>query len=125
MDKLLIFNEQGTTASIGDAAHDVAGYLASGLVGITNLGTTDTEIELLFRSMETPNDTDVDACDNVKLTITANKHVEVMEAIAKKIAEPISKDGGAIVVFDAERSSNKSDVSEHITGCTITVQAAD
>jgi hypothetical protein len=116
MEKILLFNEQGTTASIGDAAHDVAGYPVSKFRGFTNLGTTDTELEMVFDSMEDAND--LVLYDNVKLTITANKHLSVMADIWRAIHGGPHSDG-VITIFDAEDTTTK--VSSDITGITITV----
>ena len=117
MEKILLFNEQATTASIGDAAHDVAGYPVSKFRGFTNLGTTDTELEMVFDSMEDAND--LVLYDNVKLTITANKHLSVMSDIWRAIysSGPGYTDG-VITIFDAETSKS---VSSDVTGVTVTV----
>tara|TARA_R100000734_G_C3199880_1_gene19159 strand:- start:42 stop:419 length:378 start_codon:yes stop_codon:yes gene_type:complete len=124
--KILIANEQATTADIGDTAHDVAAYPVDKFLGMTNDATSGTDLVLYFAgSAEGTGDGDASSVDKMTLTITANKHVDVMKAIADKISEPDGKNNGAIVVFDAERSSNKSDISDHITGVTVAVSAAD
>ena len=118
MEKILLFNEQATTASIGDTAHDVAGYPVSKFRGFTNLGTTDTELEMVFDSMEDAND--LVLYDNVKLTITANKHLSVMADIWRAIysSGPQYTDG-VITIFDAEDTTTK--VANDISGITVTV----
>jgi len=121
MKKYLLFNVQGTSASVGDTAHDVACFPVDAFLGFSNEGTTSTEITMYFRSLEGEFDTDSDAFDKVVLTITDNKHVKVMKDIIAAINGGPHSDG-VIVISDAETSTF---VSDDVTGCAITVNAAD
>jgi hypothetical protein len=104
MDKMLIFNEQGTTADIGDTAHDVYMVPASKFLGATNDATSGTELVLYFASSaEGMADGDGSSVDTVTLTITANKHVDVAKAFAQKVNQHPNSDG-AIVMYDEENS---------------------
>jgi len=117
MEKLLVFNEQATLASIGDAAHDVAAYPSGKFRGFTNLGTTDTELEMIFDSIEDAND--LVLYDMVKLTITANKHTSVMADIYRAIhATGPGYTDGVLTVFDANTGIS---ASNDISAVVITV----
>ena len=121
--KYLLFNEQATTADIGAAAHDVAMYPASSFLGFTNEATTETEITMFFKSMEALNDIDATSTDKVVLTITINRYVDVMKAITQAMhATGPGYTDGVLTIFDAESGAS---VSSLVTGCAITVQAAD
>ena len=53
MKRYLIFNEQSTAASVGDAAHDTACWPLDRFLGFTNLAghATNQDIDMLFRSL--------------------------------------------------------------------------
>ena len=100
MEKMLIFNEQATTASIGDTAHDVYMVPASRFLGATN-----------------------DATGGVTLTISDNKHVSVMKELSQLLyATGPGYTDGAVVAFDAENSIS---FSSDVTGIAIAVATAD
>ena len=122
MEKMLIFNEQGTTADIGDTAHDAYMADVSRLRGITNDGTSGTDLVLHFKgSAEGEADGDATSGDTVTLTITANKHVKVMKELAQAINEGPNSDG-AIVLFDAEAGTS---FSSDVSAIAIAVAAVD
>lgn len=123
MNKFLLFNEQGTKGTIGDAAHDVYCVPVEKFLGFTNEGTTATEISMLFAGIEDAgNDNDVDAVDKVVLTITENEHVAVMKAIANAITNEDRFGDGVIVVGDVNAGTF---ISEDVTGIAITVATAE
>jgi|9_EtaG_2_1085328.scaffolds.fasta_scaffold33009_3 uncharacterized membrane protein required for colicin V production len=123
MAKYILFNEQATTADIGAAAHDVALYPIDRFIGMTNEGTTETEVTMFFRGIE-GDENDAAAAktsDKVVLTITVNKYVSVMKEIVQAMnAGP--HDDGVLVLFDAETGKS---VSSDVTGCAITVGTGD
>ena len=122
MDKMLIFNEQGTTADIGDTAHDVYMVPASKFLGATNDATSGTELVLYFAgSAEGTGDGDATSVDTVTLTITANKHVDVAKAFAQKVNQHPNSDG-AIVMYDEENSIT---FSSKVSAIAIAVSAQD
>tara|TARA_A100001515_G_C4423339_1_gene161176 strand:+ start:98 stop:466 length:369 start_codon:yes stop_codon:yes gene_type:complete len=122
MVKYLIFNEDATTADIGDEAHDVYMADASRLRGVTNDATSGTDLVLHFKgSAEGDADGDASSGDTVTLTITENKHVKVMKELAQAINEGPNSDG-AIVLFDAEAGTSFSD---DVSAIAIAVSAAD
>jgi|TARA_R100000081_G_scaffold80115_1_gene47100 hypothetical protein len=122
MVKYLIFNEDATTADIGDEAHDVYMADASRLRGITNDGTGGVDLVLHFAgSAEGEADGDASSGDTVTLTITANKHVKVMKELAQAINQGPNSDG-AIVLFDAESGTS---FSSDVSAIAIAVSAAD
>ena len=121
--KYLLFNEEATTGDIGDGAHDVALYPASSFLGFTNEGTTETEVTMFFKSMEALNDIDAHSTDKVVLTIAINRYVDVMKAVVQAMhATGPGYTDGVLTIFDAESGAS---VSSLVTGCAITVQAAD
>tara|TARA_R110000824_G_C14680182_1_gene620153 strand:- start:51 stop:419 length:369 start_codon:yes stop_codon:yes gene_type:complete len=122
MVKYLIFNEDATTADIGDEAHDVYMADVSRLRGVTNDGTSAVDLVLHFSgSAEGDADGDASSSDTVTLTITANKHVKVMKELAQAINQGPNSDG-AIVLFDAETSTS---FSTDVSAIAIAVSAAD
>ena len=122
MVKYLIFNEDATTADIGDEAHDVYMADASRLRGVTNDGTGGTDLVLHFKgSAEGDADGDASSSDTVTLTITANKHVKVMKELAAAINEGPNSDG-AIVLYDAEAGTS---FSSDVSAIAIAVAAQD
>jgi len=120
MNKFLLFNEQATTADIGAAAHDVYCVPVERFQGFTNEGTTETEVTMFFNSIE--EGVADDAVDKVVLTITINKQVEVMKAIANAITNEDRFGDGLVIIGDANAGTF---VHEDVTGVTITVANAD
>ena len=100
MKRYLIFNEQSTAASVGDAAHDTACWPLDRFLGFTNLvgHATDQDIDMLFRSLSEPDNPA--AADKVTFRITDNKHMDFMKAVVRKINSAPNSDG-AIVIYDA------------------------
>ncbi len=120
MDKFLLFNEQGTAGSVGDAANDVVCYPLSRFKGFSHTAS-DTTLTMIFEGMlEGTADGDASSVDTVTLTITQNKHVEAMTEIANAIASDIS---GVIVI--ADKGGEETFVSSYVTGVSIAVSAAD
>ena len=100
MKRYLIFNEQSTAASVGDAAHDTACWPLDRFLGFTNLvgHATNQDIDMLFRSLSEPDNPA--AADMVTFRITDNKHMDFMKAVIRKINSAPNSDG-AIVIYDA------------------------
>lgn len=100
MKKYLIFNEQSTAASVGDAAHDTACYSLDRFLGFTNLvgHATDQDIDMLFKGLSEPDNPA--SADKVTFRITDNKHMDFMKAVLRKINSHPNSDG-AIVIYDA------------------------
>ena len=100
MKRYLIFNEQSTAASVGDAAHDTACWPLDRFLGFTNLvgHATNQDIDMLFRSLSEPDNPA--AADKVTFRITDNKHMDFMKAVVRKINSAPNSDG-AIVIYDA------------------------
>ncbi len=122
MVKYLIFNEDATTANIGDEAHDVYMADASRLRGVTNDGTSGVDLVLHFAgSAEGEADGDANSGDTVTLTITVNKHVKVMKELAQAINQGPNSDG-AVVLFDAEAGTS---FSSDVSAIAIAVSAVD
>ena len=92
MEKYLYFCKGGSGDKLFDAAHDVAVYPVSSFRGFTNQSTTETHLAMCFKPIEGEvGDADGggdDVNDVVTLTITANKHKEVMLAIADALVYP-------------------------------------
>jgi|2_EtaG_2_1085320.scaffolds.fasta_scaffold213268_1 hypothetical protein len=123
MRKFLIFNEGASAGVTGDAAHDVAAWPVESFIGFSNESTTATEVTMYFKSAEGYSDIDSSSFDDVVLTITENKHVEVMKDIVAAINGHNHKnDSGCIVVSDAATSTF---VSQYITAAVVSVGAAD
>ena len=103
MKRYLIFNEQATAASVGDAAHDTACWPLDRFLGFTNLvgHATDQDIDMLFRSLSEPDNPA--AADKVTFRITDNKHMDFMKAVVRKINSAPNSDG-AIVIYDAKEN---------------------
>ena len=113
--KYLYFMEE--TDGAFDAANDAMCRPVSEFRGFGVVASTTT-MELHFNSMLGVG-ADIAAVDKVVLTITANKHKEIMNAIVREI----NKGGGDdfIVVSD---DSGSVFLDSQITGCAITVTAA-
>ena len=120
MDKFLLFNEQGTAGSVGDAANDVVCYPLSKFKGFGHTAS-DTTLTMIFEGMlEGTADGDASSVDTITLTITQNKHVEAMTEIANAIGSNIS---GTIVI--ADKGGSETYVSSYITNVSIAISAAD
>jgi len=124
MKRYLIFNEQATAASVGDAAHDTACWPLDRFLGFTNLTAhaTNQDLDMLFRSLSEPDNPA--AADMVRFRVTDNKQMDVMKAIVRQINGHPNSDG-AIVVYDAA-TGVKPDLPAgvEIEAMAITVQDA-
>ena len=100
MKRYLIFNEQATAASVGDAAHDTACYSLDRFLGFTNLvgHATDQDLVMLFKGLSEPDNPA--SADAITFRVTDNKQMDVMKAIVRKINSHPNSDG-AIVIYDA------------------------
>ena len=100
MKRYLIFNEQATAASVGDAAHDTACYSLDRFLGFTNLvgHATNQDIDMLFKGLSEPDNPA--SADAITFRITDNKHMDFMKAVVRKINSHPNSDG-AIVIYDA------------------------
>jgi hypothetical protein len=100
MKTYLIFNEQSTAASVGDAAHDTACYPLDRFLGFTNLvgHATNQDVDMLFRSLSEPDNPA--SADKITFRITDNKQMDFMKAVVRKINSHPNSDG-AIVIYDA------------------------
>ena len=86
MEKYLYFCKGGTDLAF-NAAHDVAVYPVSSFRGFTNQSGTISTVAMLFAPIEGQID-NADVSDVVTLTITDNKHKEVIEAILAAMDAP-------------------------------------
>ena len=121
MQRVLIFNEEGTAADVGESVHDVYCVPVSRFKGFTNPGTDNTVLEMRFEGLtEGMADGDDSSTDRVALTITANKHVEAMKDIVNGMTGTHST--RLVVIADA---LNSDFISSYITACTISVATAD
>ena len=138
METYLYFRTQATLADDDDIAQS-AMFPASSFLGC--YPTSDNAMKLHFKSMNLQDvaatrviqeDNDHNAAavmvkqshdletDTVLLTITANKHKEVMRAIANALSQP----GGLIVVAD-DLTNNTEYLHANITACgAITIKTA-
>ena len=115
MEKYLYFMEE--TDGLFDAAQDAVAYPLSSFKGFGASGT-DTTLLLHFHGMLGQ---DEDAHDVVTLTITQNKHKEVIQALASAFNEGPHSTGFIVVADD----SNSVYADSRITGCAMTVTAVD
>ena len=124
MKRYLIFNEQGTAASVGDAVHDTACWPLDRFLGFTNktAHATDQDLDMQFRSLSEPDNPA--SADVVRFRVTDNKQMDVMKAIIRKINSHPNSDG-AIVIYD-EAAGIKPDLPSgvEIEAFSITVQDA-
>ena len=98
MEKYLYFCKGGTDLAF-NAAHDVAVYPVSSFRGFTNQTTTQTHLGMLFAPIEGQID-NADVSDVVTLTITSDKHKEVIEAILAAIDAPkVAGTGKSMIVI--------------------------
>ncbi len=140
IETYLYFRTQATLADDDDRAQS-AMFPASSFLGC--YPQSDSSLKLHFKSIflqnvaatrVIQNDTDLTSAsimvkqphdlytDHVILTITANKHKEVMTALANALGQP----GGIIVVAD-DLSGNTEYLNSNITACgsiTINIAAA-
>ncbi len=128
-EKFLYFQEAlsgGSSDAVG--ADDVALYSLSSFLGFdTQAGDTNgTTLNLRFKPMKrsalvtSPGGVGEET-DVVVLTVTAGKQKSVIQSITDKINEPISRDGGFIVIADVAGSEF---VNSNVTGATVTLRAA-
>ena len=104
MEKYLYFCKGGSGDKLFNAAHDVAVYPVSSFRGFTNQSTTQTHLAMCFKPIEGEVGDADGGGDNVNdvvtLTITANKHKEVIEAILAAMDAPkVSGTGKSMVVI--------------------------
>ena len=119
--RMLYFMEE--TDGAFDAANDCVAIPVERFKGFTNKSgsSATTELTMEFDPMIGYSGAHDDAtftADSVELTITSNKHKEVIEDILALIHGTHSD--GFIVIAD---DSNSVYASSHITACTITVTA--
>jgi hypothetical protein len=124
----LYFSKAGTNGQI-DAAHDVYCVPASKLRGMTNTGTSRTELTLMFEPIEGISDyedaTDAtrggDISDLVVLTVAQDTADDVAKALVAAINAGPHANGGAITIADL---ANQSFFNSNITDVAITVRVA-
>ena len=119
--KFLYFMEE--TDGAFNEANDCVAIPVERFKGFTNVSgsSATTELTLEFDpmlGMVEENNDNTFVADSVELTITSNKHKEVMEDILNLI-HGVHSDGFIVVADD----SNSVYASSHITACTITVTA--
>ena len=119
-EKYLYFMDESDGAF--DTAFDSLCVPLSRLKGFRAHGDTDKlEIELkALVGYGNSSDDDTFVADHVTLTITANKHKEVIHDICAAINSAKSYDKPMIVICDA---ANSVFASKHITGCATNVTA--
>jgi len=120
----LYFSKAGTNGQI-DAAHDVYCVPASNLKGMTNTGTTRTELTLMFEpiegQIELASDLAATVADKVVLTVAQDTADDVAKALIAAINAGPHANGGAIVIADLV---NQKFFNSNITDVAITVQVA-
>ena len=116
-EKYLYFMDESD--GLFDTAFDSLCVPLSRLKGFRAEGNTDKlEVELKpLRGYADSND-DTFTADHVTLTITANKHKEVIHDITAAINSARVYDKAMVVVCDA---ANSVFASKHITGCATNV----
>jgi hypothetical protein len=116
-EKYLYFMDESD--GLFDTAFDSLCVPLSRLKGFRAHGDTDKlEVELKpLRGYADANDASM-AADHVTLTITANKHKEVIQDITAAINSARVYDKPMVVVCDA---ANSVFASKHITGCATNV----
>ena len=135
MEKYLYFCKGGSADKLFNAEHDVAVYPVSSFRGFTNQTTTQTHLAMCFKPIEGEvGDADGggdDVNDVVTLTITANKHKEVIEAILAAIDAPKVAGTGKSMIVIADLmlqeflavGPDSSGTAVAISDVSITVQA--
>jgi|5_EtaG_2_1085323.scaffolds.fasta_scaffold03326_4 hypothetical protein len=134
MEKYLYFNNAGTNGQI-DAADDILCVPVSRFMGFGQPGTTRTEMTMYFKPLEGPielasNAYPAEVHDTVVLTITSDKHKEVIDAIIAAIDAPIISGHGKRVITIADDMNgtylsvdpDSSGTAVAISGCVITCQ---
>tara|TARA_R100000458_G_C8008397_1_gene73554 strand:+ start:89 stop:439 length:351 start_codon:yes stop_codon:yes gene_type:complete len=114
-EKMLYFMEQ--TNGQFDAAQDMVTYPLSSFQGFSASGT-QTTLLLHFSGVLGQ---DEDAYDVVTLTITSDKHKEVVQALTQAFNEGPHSDGFIVVADDA----NSVYADSRITACSIAATAVD
>ena len=128
MEKYLYFCKGGSGDKLFNAAHDVAVYPVSSFRGFTNQTTTQTHLGMLFAPIEGQID-NADVSDVVTLTITSDKHKEVIEAILAAIDAPKVAGTGKSMIADLMLQEflsvgpDSSGTAVAISDMSITVQA--
>ena len=130
MEKYLYFCKGGSGDKLFNAAHDVAVYPVSSFRGFTNQTTTQTHLGMLFAPIEGQID-NADVSDVVTLTITSDKHKEVIEAILAAIDAPKVAGTGKSMIVIADLmlqdflpvGPDSSGTAVAISDMSITVQA--
>ena len=114
----LYFSKAGTNGQI-DAAHDVYCVPASKLRGMSNTGTSRTELTLFFEPIEGISDYE-DASD-----ATRGGDISDLVVLAKALVAAINAgphaSGGAVTIADL---ANQSFFNSNITDVAITVRVA-
>ena len=124
----LYFSKAGTNGQI-DAAHDVYCVPASKLRGMSNTGTSRTELTLFFEPIEGISDYEDasnatrggDISDLVVLTVAQDTADDVAKALVAAINAGPHASGGAVTIADL---ANQSFFNSNITDVAITVQVA-
>ena len=124
----LYFSKAGTNGQI-DAAHDVYCVPASKLRGMSNTGTTRTELTLFFEPIEGISDYEDasdatrggDISDLVVLTVAEDTADDVAKALVAAINAGPHASGGAVTIADL---ANQSFFNSNITDVSITVRVA-
>jgi len=120
----LYFCKAGTNGQI-DAAHDVYCVPASNLKGMTNTGTSRTELTLMFEpiegQIELASDLAATVADKVVLTVAQDTADDVAKALIAAINAGPHASGGVITIADL---LNQSFFNSNITDVAITVQVA-
>ena len=130
MEKYLYFCKGGSGDKLFNAAHDVAVYPVSRFRGFSNQTTTQTHLGFLFAPIEGQID-NADVSDVVTLTITSDKHKEVIEAILAAIDAPKVAGTGKSMIVIADLmlqeflsvGPDSSGTAVAISDMSITVQA--
>jgi len=118
-EQYLLFNKVNIENEVGETAHDVVCYPVSKFKGFTNVATSNTRLSMIFEGMEEGTaDGDTSSVDDISLTITANKHVEVI----RDIVRAMNSSSNLVVIAD---KLNNEFASRHITTLTISVATAD
>ena len=124
----LYFSKAGTNGQI-DAAHDVYCVPASKLRGMSNTGTSRTELTLFFEPIEGISDYEDasdatrggDISDLVVLTVAQDTADDVAKALVAAVNAGPHSSGGPITIADL---ANQSFFNSNITDVAITVRVA-
>jgi len=127
MEKYLYFNNAAAGDGQIDAADDVVCYKASDFRGAVQNGTTRTEITLLFAPMFgelelAANAYPASVSDTVVLTITSDKHKEVLAAIIDAINAPmIAGNGKGLIVIADDMNAKYLSVDPDSAGVAVAI----